>query len=74
LVQQKERLLASVAGSSGTSVSNFIVNVHSGKPLDTEIIEQEKGLRADKGTGSVGSDVVYSVGTGNKKVTTSGGK
>ena len=37
LVKQRERLPASVAGSSVPSVLNFIANFDSGKLLDTEI-------------------------------------
>ena len=53
LVQQRERFLASVEGSSGPSVLNFNVNFHPGKPSDTEIAEQERRLAADKGIGRV---------------------
>jgi hypothetical protein len=82
LVQQRERLLASPAGSSGPSVLNFIANFDSGKPLDTEIFEQERRLAAYKEIGrltlaveeeSGASRVVYSVVTGNKKNIISGG-
>jgi len=51
LVQQRERFVASVAGSSGPSVFNFIVNFDSGKLLDTQIFERERRLAADKGIG-----------------------
>jgi len=42
LVQQRERRLASVAGTLGPSVLNFIANFDSGKLLDTEIFERER--------------------------------
>jgi len=51
LVQQRQRLVASVAGSSGPSVYTFIVNFDSGKLLDTDIFERERRLAADKGVG-----------------------
>ena len=40
LVQQREQLLASVAGSSGPSVLNHC-QLHFGEPLDTEIVERK---------------------------------
>jgi len=53
LVQQRGRLLASVAGNSGLAVLHFIVNFDSRKSLDTEIFEREKWLAADKEIGSL---------------------
>jgi hypothetical protein len=73
----------SVACSSELSVLNFIVNVHSGEQLDTEIVEWESRLAADKGTGiltpavekdSGASEVVHSVVTKKPKVIISVGK
>ena len=41
----------SVAGSSGPSVLNFVVDFDSRKPFDTEIFEREGWLAADRGIG-----------------------
>jgi len=51
LVQQRERLVASVAGSLGPSVFNFIVKFDSGKLLDTQIFKRQRRLAADTGIG-----------------------
>jgi hypothetical protein len=51
LVQQRGRFLPSVAGSSGRSVLNFVVNFDLGKPFDADIVERERRLAAEKGTG-----------------------
>jgi len=56
---------------------HLIVNFHFGKPLDTDIVEQERRLVADKEIGRVTlavesdsgeSEGVYSVVTGNKNL------
>ena len=77
LVQQRERLLASVAGSSAPPVLNFVVNFDSGKLLDTEIFEQERWSSAEKVIGTLTlaveeasstSEVVYSVVTKKQRL------
>ena len=51
LMQQRERLPASVEDSSVPSVLNFIVDFISGEALDTVSFERERRLAADKGIG-----------------------
>jgi len=47
---KREQLLASVAGSSGPSVLNFIVNFISGNRW-VEMVKRGRWLAADKGIG-----------------------
>ena len=76
-----QRLLASVAGSSGPSVLNFLVDFDSRKPLDTDIFERARRLAANKEIGrltlavesdSGAGEVVFSVVTKTKIITSEG--
>jgi hypothetical protein len=56
LVQQRERereraIVGVSCGQFGTVSLKFHCQLHFGEPLDTEIVERERRLAADKGAG-----------------------
>jgi len=60
--RERERLLASVAGSSGPSVFNFIVNFTSKNRRVQRAFKREGQLAADKGIGRLTLAVKYESG------------